>query len=58
MPWIMNVGEAAAEQVDPSPDTVVISITEPKRRARLKPGWTGFQDYQEEHKHPDTEGKK
>ncbi len=58
-PWIANAGEAWAEQYNPEPNTVIISITEPlfpgnilKRQepARLKDGYVDilrleFQDY-------------
>lgn len=58
MPWIMNVGEGFAEKMDPDPvDTVVISITEPGRKARL-PKFHDmlrleFQDYDSNRKHPE-----
>ena len=50
-PWVMNVGEAAAEQWHGEcRGVVVVSITEPGRKARLPKGWDDmlrveFQDY-------------
>ena len=49
-PWAANVGEAEAEKREPDSLTVVISITEPGRKARLRKGWLDmlrleFQDY-------------
>lgn len=57
MPWIANVGEAHAEMFTPDDNTVVISITEPKRKARLS-GFKDmlrleFQDYDSSRKHPE-----
>jgi predicted protein tyrosine phosphatase len=59
-PWIANVGEGHVETLGGDPDTVVISITEPKRpeKARLKRGWADvlrleFQDYSRFHDTPD-----
>ena len=50
MAWIANVGEGAAEKWEAASDTVVVSITEPGRKARLPKGWADmlrleFQDY-------------
>lgn len=49
MPWVMNVGEGAAERFEPDGNTVCISITEPGRKAKL-PSFVDlireqFQDY-------------
>jgi len=50
MAWVANVGEAEAEKREPDLLTVVVSITEPGRKARLRKGWSDmlrleFQDY-------------
>lgn len=42
MPWIANVGETHAEQFVPDDNTVVISITDTNRKARLN--CKGFKD--------------
>lgn len=57
MPWIMNRGEGAVEQMEPEPETVCVSITEPGRKAKL-PRFDDllrleFQDYDGERKHPE-----
>lgn len=56
-PWVQNIGEGAAEVFEPTPNDVVVSITEPGREARLRKGWADmlrleFQDYDSERKHP------
>ncbi len=50
MPWVSNIGEGAAEKWAGSSETVVVSITEPGRKANLQKGFAailrlGFQDY-------------
>lgn len=57
MPWIANVGESHAEMYEPDDNTVVISITEPNRKARLN-GFKDmlrleFQDYDHNRNHPE-----
>ena len=50
MPWIANRGEGWAELTPPTDNTVIISITEPGRKARIPKGYEDilrleFQDY-------------
>lgn len=70
-PWLANVGEAAVElcpRIGAAPPgwslpnrrrTVIVSITEPGRKAKLPKGWhdvlrLGFQDYDPQRKCPDS----
>lgn len=58
MPWIANIGHAAAEQWEPDGNTVCISITEPGIKARL-PKFVdmireNFQDYDSAKAHPEN----
>jgi len=50
LPWIANFGEGYVEHLTPDAGTVIISITEPGRKARLPKGYEDvlrleFQDY-------------
>ena len=60
-PWIANFGEGYIEvTLDPPPEnTVCVSITEPKRQAKIPKGYVDvlrleFQDYDPPRKHPDN----
>jgi len=63
MPWIANMGMREAEKFEPGPDTVCVSITEPKSdrcyglEANISQGYTGilrlqFEDYDSLRLHP------